>query len=159
MINLIAAMSKNYQIGIHNQMPWHIPEDLKYFKEITTGYPVIMGRKTFESIGHPLPNRRNIVLTRDTTFAPSHVEVLHSFEEALTLCHTLPNCFIIGGGQIYKAFLPYADHLYLTLVDLIIEGDTSFPSYEHNFKCVQATPVPTHLTNGINITFTRWDRK
>ena len=159
MINLIAAISKNHQIGIHNQMPWHIPEDLKYFREVTTGYPVIMGRQTFESIGHPLPNRRNIVLTRDTTFTTQHVEVLHSSEEALKLCHTLPNSFIIGGGEIYKAFLPHADRLYLTLVDTIIDGDTSFPPYEHDFKCVQATSVQSHLTNGFNITFTLWDRK
>ena len=159
MINLIAAISKNRQIGIHNQMPWHIPEDLKYFKKVTTGYPVIMGRKTFESIGHPLPNRRNIVLTRDTTFTHEHVEVLHSFEEALKLCYTLPNSFIIGGGEIYRAFLPYADHLYLTLVDKVVEGDTSFPPYEHNFKCVQAIPSQNQLVNGVNITFTLWDRK
>lgn len=159
MINLIAAISKNRQIGIHNQMPWHIPEDLKYFKEITTGYPVIMGRKTFESIGHPLPNRRNIVLTKNTTYTHEHVEVIHSFEEALKLCHTLPKSFIIGGGEIYKAFLPHADHLYLTLVDTIVEGDTSFPSYEHHFKCVQAIPAQSQLTGNFKITFTLWDRK
>ena len=159
MINLIAAVSKNYQIGIHNQMPWHIPEDLKYFKEVTTGHPVIMGRKTFESIGHPLPNRRNIVLTRDHTFTHEHVEVLHSFEEALELCCRLSNSFIIGGGEIYKAFLPYADHLYLTLIDEIIEGDTSFPPYEQNFKCVQVIPLNNQSSNNFNIRFTRWDRK
>lgn len=159
MINLIAAVSKNLQIGMHNQMPWHIPEDLKYFKEVTTGHPVIMGRKTFESIGYPLPNRRNIVLTRDHTFTHEDVEVLHSFEEALELCCSLSNSFIIGGGEIYKAFLPYADHLYLTLIDEIIEGDTSFPPYEHNFKCVQVIPLHNQSSSSFNIRFTRWDRK
>lgn len=159
MISLIAAVSKNLQIGLHNQMPWHIPEDLKYFKQVTTGFPVIMGRKTFQSIGHPLPNRKNIILTRDTSFFHPEVEVLHSLEEALQLCHTLPNIFIIGGGEIYKAFLPYADSLYLTLIDQIVEGDTSFPSYENDFKCIQCTPLQTQSSYDFNISFTIWTRK
>lgn len=159
MICLIAAVSKNLQIGVHNQMPWHIPEDLKYFKEMTIGYPVIMGRKTFESIGHPLPHRRNIVLTRNMSFSHEQVEVFHNLEDVLQLCYTFPKSFIIGGGEIYTAFLPYADYLYLTLIDRIINGDTSFPSYENDFECLHSLPAQTQLLYDFNINFTIWHRK
>ena len=159
MICLIAAVSKNLPIGLHNQMPWHIPEDLKYFKEVTTGHPIIMGRKTFQSIGHPLLERRNIVLTRDIHFSHPEVEVIHDIEETLKLCNTLSTCFIIGGGEIYKALLPHADYLYLTLVDQIVEGDTSFPLYQDYFECIQSIPIPNQSLYDFKITFTVWKRK
>lgn len=157
MINLIAAMSQNYQIGLNNQMPWHLPEDLTYFKETTMHHTVLMGRKTYESIGHPLPNRRNIVLTHNQDFSSEGIEVIHTFEEALALCNTLSEVFIIGGGEIYKAFIPYADRLYLTLIDQVITGDTSFPEFQHNFKCTSSVPgqaCPPDLTYH----FTLWER-
>lgn len=158
MINCIAALSKNYQIGINNHMPWHIPEDLNYFKTLTTGKTVLMGRKTYESIGKPLPNRRNIILTHNPAFKADGVEVIHHLDEALSLCKTLDESFIIGGGQIYKAFLPYTDRLYLTLVDLIIEGDTVFPPFEDNFTCIKTVEGQPTDTTSPHYTFTVWKR-
>ena len=122
-----------------------------------------MGRKTFESIGRPLPNRRNIVLTRNANFNSEDnakgIEVVHTLEEALALCKTLEQVFIIGGGQIYSAFLPYADELYLTLVDKEIDGDTDFPTFEANFKCIKSTPGETTTEDGHSFDFTIWTRK
>lgn len=167
MIKIIAAVSKNLQIGKDNQLPWHISEDLKYFRKVTSGQAVLMGRRTFESIGKPLPNRRNIVLTRNTHFNvksnaknnTGSIEVVHTFEEALALCKTLDQVFIIGGGQIYTAFLPYADELYLTLVDKEIEGDTDFPVFKDKFECTKSTPCETTTEDGHSFAFTIWTRK
>lgn len=159
MINCIAAISKNNQIGINNQLPWHIPEDLQYFKKLTTGKTVIMGRKTYESIGKPLPNRHNVVLTHQTHFnVDSSVEVLHSLDDALSLCKRLNEVFIIGGGQLYEAFLPYTDRLYLTLVDLTIKGDTAFPSFKQDFTCVKTTLGQPKDPESPRYTFTVWTR-
>ena len=159
MINMIVATSSNNQIGINNELPWHISEDLKYFRKVTNGKTVLMGRKTFESIGRPLPNRRNIVLTRDPHFAHEGIEVVHSIKEALELCHAEENMFIIGGGEIYAAFLPYADYLYITLVDKVIEGDTSFPEYKDLFSLIESTPGTGPSEDGTTFTFTIWERK
>lgn len=159
MIKLIAAVSKNLQIGKNNELPWHISEDLKYFRKTTSGQAVLMGRKTFESIGRPLPNRRNIVLTRNTNFSADGVEVVHTIEEAIALCKSLDQVFIIGGGQIYAAFLPYADELYLTLVDKEIDGDTDFPIFESQFECIKSTPGETTTEDGYHFAFTVWKRK
>ncbi len=159
MINIIVATSKNNQIGINNKLPWHISEDLKYFKCTTSGKTILMGRKTFESIGKPLPNRKNIVLTRDMNFKPDGVTVIHSLEEALEICKNEENIFIIGGGEIYSLFLPYADYLYITLVDKVIYGDTDFPSYDTDFELIQSTPGKTLTTDGYSFAFTLWKRK
>ncbi|WP_054740018.1 dihydrofolate reductase [Cellulosilyticum ruminicola] len=159
MINIIVATSKNNQIGINNQLPWHISEDLKYFRTITSGKTVLMGRKTFESIGRPLPNRKNIVLTRDSNFAPEGVSVVHSLDEALEICKTEEEIFIIGGGEIYSLFLPYADYLYITLVDKVINGDTDFPVYEDQFEMIQSKLGETLTEDGNSFAFTLWKRK
>ncbi len=159
MINIIVATSKNNQIGINNQLPWHISEDLKYFRKTTSGKTVLMGRKTFESIGRPLPNRKNIVLTRDLNFTAEGVSVIHSLDEALEICKAEENIFIIGGGEIYTLFLPYADYLYITLVDKVIDGDTSFPEYDDQFKMIQSTPGETLTEDGHHFAFTIWKRK
>ncbi|MFH1822184.1 MAG: dihydrofolate reductase [Patescibacteria group bacterium] len=130
MISIIAVAGKNNAIGKDNKLLWHIPEDLKHFKKITTGHPVIMGRKTFESIGSPLPNRRNIILTRDKSFQAPSCEIRHSFEEIINEAKkTDEEIFIIGGGQVYEQFIPYAQKLYLTIVDDAPEADTFFPDY------------------------------
>ena len=122
-------------------MPWHIPEDLAYFRQITTGHTVIMGRKTFESIGKPLPNRNNIILTTNPNFSMPGITTINSLSEILNLYHNTPEpIFVIGGGEIYTAFLPYAMRLYLTLIDQAVVGDTSFPSYKQDFKLIQSTP-------------------
>lgn len=125
MINIIVATSKNRVIGNNNSLIWKLPADLKRFKQITTGSTVVMGRKTYESIGKPLPNRRNIIITRDTNYLVDNCEVVNSLEEALMLCNN--ECFIIGGGEIYKQSIDKADRIYLTLVQEDFEGDTYFP--------------------------------
>lgn len=126
---MIAAMANNRVIGADNKMPWHLPADLQHFKKITTGKPIIMGRKTFESIGRPLPGRRNIVITRNTNYTVSGAEVVTTPEAALTLVKDEKEVMIIGGGNIYQQFLNYADRLYLTFIALDVEGDTQFPDY------------------------------
>lgn len=131
-ISLIAAISTNNVIGRDNKIPWHISEDFKRFKSLTMGHPIIMGRKTFESIGKPLPGRTNIVITRDENYSPEGAEVVHSIDEAVELAKTKEGSdeiFIIGGGQIYSQSMDLADKLYLTIVEQEVEGDIFFPDY------------------------------
>jgi len=125
MIKIIVATSKNKVIGNNNKLIWKLSSDLKRFKELTTGHPVVMGRKTYESIGRPLPNRRNIIITRNLEYRVDDCEIVSSLDEALLL--TKNDCFIIGGGEIYKQSLEVADKIYLTLVHEDFEGDTIFP--------------------------------
>ena len=127
-ISLVAAMAHDRVIGNDNQMPWHIPAELKHFKELTMGKPVIMGRRTFESIGRPLPGRHNIVLSSSDTL-PDTVTVVRSVEQALSAAGEVAEVCVIGGGDIYRQFLPKATRLYLTAIDLTVDGDTQFPDY------------------------------
>jgi len=134
MLSLICAISKNNCIGKNNQLPWHIPEDLKHFKEITSGKTVLMGRKTFESIlgylGKPLPKRTNIVITRNTNYeVPKGVLVYNSVKDALEK-HKDENIFVIGGAGIYKQTIDLADKLYITHVNEEIDGDAFFPKID-----------------------------
>ena len=124
-IKIIAAMSKNRVIGDSNTLIWHLPEDLKRFRKLTTGNTIVMGRKTYESIGKPLPNRRSIIITRDPDYKVEGCEVANSLEDALLLSNR--DCFIIGGGEIYRQAMDIADRIYLTLIDKEFKGDTSFP--------------------------------
>lgn len=118
MISLIAAIGKNNELGKNNTLVWNMPTDLKYFRQTTSGHPVIMGRKTFESIGRPMPNRRNIIITRDLNYKKDGIEVVHSLEEALNLVpHKNEEIFIIGGEEIFKKAMPIADRLYITHID------------------------------------------
>ncbi len=128
-INLIAAMANNRVIGKDNQMPWHLPADLKHFKAVTMSHPIIMGRKTYESIGRPLPGRQNIVISRNPNLAIPGVEVCHSVAEALTACASASSVMIIGGANLYQQMLPKADYLYLTFIDLNTDGDAYFPDW------------------------------
>lgn len=125
-ISMVVAMSENRAIGLQGRLPWHLPRDLKRFKELTMGKSILMGRKTFQSINKPLPGRQNLVLTTDATFAPSGVKVLHSLEEVMAL--KLEELFVIGGEDIYRLFLPKTSHIYLTLVHAEIKGDVHFPA-------------------------------
>ncbi len=125
---LIVAVARNRVIGMGGKLPWHISEDLKRFKRLTTGHTVLMGRRTFASIGRPLPNRRNVVIS--STPQPG-VETYRSISEALESLKGEEKVFVIGGGQLYACLLDSADELYLTLVDQGVEGDTFFPLYEH----------------------------
>lgn len=129
-INLIAAMAKNRTIGKDNQMPWHLPADLKHFKATTLKHPVIMGRKTYQSIGKALPGRRNIVITRDTQLRLDDAEIFHDLRSAIDACGDVSEIMIIGGANIYEQLLPEADRLFLTFIDLEVEGDTYFPDWE-----------------------------
>ena len=133
-LSLIVAVAENGVIGKDNELPWKISSDLKYFKEKTMGKPIIMGRKTFQSIGRPLPGRVNIVFTRDTTFAPEGVIIAHTLEMALdvgknmALVKGVEEVMVIGGAEIYTLCLPDADRLYLTRVHGDVEGDATFPA-------------------------------
>ena len=133
MITLIAALSKNRVIGVDGRLPWKLPEDLKFFKETTAGHPIIMGRKTFESIGRPLPRRTNIVLSRDRKWSASGVLIAPHLTLAWELAQGAEGAsevFVIGGAQIYKEAMPSADRLLLTEVDLEISGDAFFPLWD-----------------------------
>lgn len=122
-------MANNRVIGKDNDMPWHMPADLAHFKKVTLGKPVIMGRRTFDSIGRALPGRKNIVITRNQDWQHEGVEVVSSPEQALNELADVDEVMIIGGGNIYKQFLEHADKLYLTFIDLDVEGDTQFPDW------------------------------
>ena len=130
MISLIVAAARNGVIGRNNQLPWHLPGDLKYFKGVTLGKPVVMGRKTFQSIGRPLPGRANVVLTRDPAWRAEGVTVVHDLRAALAVAGDLAaggEIMVIGGAEIFSAALPLAQRLYLTEVQAEIEGDATFP--------------------------------
>ena len=128
-ISIIVAMSQNSVIGLRNELPWHISEDLKNFKKITLNHSVIMGRKTYYSIGKPLKDRKNIVISRDTSLKIDGVEVVNSLEKAILKTNESSEIFIIGGQQIYSIALPLATHMYITKVNGIFDGDAFFPDY------------------------------
>lgn len=135
-ISLIVAMAQNRVIGRNNQLPWYLPEDLKYFKRVTMGKPVIMGRKTFESIGKPLPGRSNIVITRNPDYSSEGIKVVNDMVSAQDLCESIAvvegceEAFIIGGADIFEQSLDIAHRLYLTMVHAEVEGDVYFPEYD-----------------------------
>ena len=135
-LSLVWAMARNRVIGSNNKLPWHLPEDLKYFKRITMGKPVIMGRKTYDSIGKPLPGRTNIVVTRNSEWSAAGVKTVDSLEAARKLCESIAaidgidEAMVIGGAQIYAMALPLADRLYLTEVHADVEGDAVFPEFD-----------------------------
>lgn len=132
MIAIVVAMARNNAIGKDNQLLWHITEDMKFFKSLTQGGTVIMGRKTYESIGRPLPNRRNMVISRSVNHLDDRVELFHSLEDAIEAASADERVFIIGGGEIYRQSLQQVDTLYVTLVDHSYEADTFFPSLNNN---------------------------
>ena len=129
-ISFIAAMGKNRVIGKDNSLPWKLPADMKHFHDLTVGKPIIMGRKTFESIGKPLPNRTNIIITRDQNYKAEGCIVVHSADEALKAAGNVEEIMVIGGSQIYKEFLPKANKMYLTFIDAEFEGDAYFLEYK-----------------------------
>lgn len=129
-IAMIAAMANNRVIGKDNKMPWHLPEDLRHFKAMTLSKPVIMGRKTYESIGRPLPGRHNIVISRNSQLTIDGVTCVTDFDAALKAAGDCAEVVVIGGGQLYEQLLPQADVLYLTMIDLDVDGDTVFPAWD-----------------------------
>lgn len=139
-LSIVAAIGKNRELGLAGNLLWHLPDDMKRFKALTTGHPVIMGRKTWESLPErfrPLPERTNIVVTRQAGYTAGDAIVVDGLSDAFLAAEEAPGAdetFVIGGGEIYAAALPYTTRLYLTLVDETAEADTFFPSYEDDFK-------------------------
>lgn len=137
-LSIIAAMDKNRVLGLKNDIPWHIPHDLKRFKKITSGHTVIMGRKTFESLPGPLPKRRNVIITSRKDYIAPGIEVVKSIEDAIRIADKNQENFVVGGADIYEQFLPFADKLYLTHIDAEFEGDIYFPEIDYsNWKLVE----------------------
>ncbi len=152
MILMICAVGKNREIGFKNRLLWNLPGDMKYFKDVTMGKTVVMGQKTFESIGGPLLGRKNIVLSRDPNFKPEGVEISNNLEEIATKYKdSEEEIFIIGGASIYKQFIPYAQKLYLTLVDDFPEADVFFPDYSEFKNIISESEI--HEENGIKYKF------
>lgn len=146
-VALVAALAENRVIGKDNKLPWHLPDELAHFKALTMGKPLVMGRKTHESIGRPLPGRRNIVLTRGET--PAGCERAGSVEEALALCQEAPEVMVIGGEDVYRQFLPLAGRQYLTMVAGQYEGDAFYPEFDpRHWRELERNERPgyTHVT-------------
>jgi len=160
-ISLIAAIGKNRAIGKANQLLWDLPNDLKHFREITFGKPVIMGQRTFESIGRPLPGRKNIVLSQNAGFHPEGCSVAKDIDTALSLAQDSgqDEIFIIGGGMVYASFLPFAHRMYLTLVDASPEGDTYFPEWNPaEWKVASSEDHLADERNSLGHTFVTYER-
>jgi dihydrofolate reductase len=131
-ISLIAAVARNGVIGVGGDLPWHLPEELAHFKATTMGHTLVMGRRTFDSIGRALPGRRTVVVTRNASWHHPGVETAHSFAEAISLCGPADEVFVAGGAQVYAEAIPFAHRLVLTEVDAEPEGDTWFPSWDRS---------------------------
>ena len=129
-ISIIVAVAKNGVIGQNNTLPWHLPEDLKRFRALTTGHHIIMGRKTYESLGRLLPGRTTVIVTRNQDYQLEGAMVAHSLEAAITLCQNDNEAFLIGGAELYQAGIKLANKLYLTEIDLDIAGDAFFPEFD-----------------------------
>jgi dihydrofolate reductase len=160
-ISLIVAMASNRAIGLNNQMPWHLSTDLKRFKQITMGHPIIMGRKTFEAIGKPLPGRTNIIVSRKLSYQQAGCVVVDSIDAAIIHgCRLDEEVFVIGGAMLYAEILPIADNLYVTLINQEFEGDTFFPSYNPSeWSEVDREDVTDDSTVGFSYSFTKWQKK
>lgn len=160
MLTLIVAHDQNRLIGGGNALLWHLPEDLKRFKALTSGHPVLMGRKTFESIGRPLPNRTNIVITRNSYWYHKGVHVASSLEDAIGMASTMDSqIFLIGGGELYAQGLSHVDVLEITEVHDIFEGDTWFPEYHNDFTEIGRESHPATVDQPLAYDFVRWVRK
>jgi dihydrofolate reductase len=154
-ISIAVAIGENYAIGKNNQLLWHMPADLKFFKQTTSGHTVIMGRKTFDSVGKPLPNRKNVVITRDTELKIEGVEVVNSLDEALAITQAEEKpVFIVGGAEIYRQALPKTDKLYLTTIHHNFDADTFFPSINRSeWKVISTETHKADEKNKYDYTF------
>ncbi|WP_349254882.1 type 3 dihydrofolate reductase [Thalassotalea castellviae] len=160
-LSMIVAHANNRIIGKDNDMPWHLPADLAYFKKTTLGKPVVMGRKTYESIGRPLPGRQNIVISRDKNYQAEGVTTVTSVEQALQQAGDVEEVMVIGGGAIYQHCLPAADRLYITHINAEIEGDTQFPEYdvENDWTLVKSEKYSADEKNAFPLDFCLYQRK
>lgn len=156
-ISIIAAIGRNNELGKGNDLVWHFKEDMRFFKETTTGNTVVMGRKTFESLPHALPNRRNVVITKNADYVAEGAEVVTGIEEAMKLTEN-DNVFVIGGGTIYTAFMPYAEKLYLTEIDAEDkDADVFFPSFDKSEY--NAEQLTDYNVNGISFKHILYTKK
>ena len=156
-ISLLAALARNRVIGADNRLPWHLPEDLRRFKALTLGHPVIMGRKTYASIGRPLPGRTNIVVTRDPGYAAPGCIVVHTLDEAIAAGADAAEIFVIGGAEIYALALARADRLHLTEIDAEFPGDARFPEFDAAKFALVARETGVH--DGLRFAFCVYDRR
>lgn len=156
-IYLIAAVAKNGVIGANGKLPWRLPEDLKHFKKLTLGHPIVMGRRTWESLGKPLPDREHIVISRKAGYEAPGASVAASLAGAIALCTGEPVVFVIGGAEIYAAALPLADGLVLTEIQQDYEGDTRFPEWDR--KAWRVAQKETHTSiDGVRFDFVLYER-
>jgi dihydrofolate reductase len=159
MISFIVAMDQNRVIGKDNQLPWHLPEDLKYFKKVTIGHPIVMGRKTFESIGRPLPGRENIILTRNETYRPEGCKIINSIDDLKQISNDYDEeVFVIGGAEIFKQTFHLADKLYITVIDEQFEGDTFFPNFDNEWKLISKMKGIKNDKNRYDYYFCEYER-
>lgn len=159
-VSLIVAMAKNRVIGVNNTLPWHLPADLKHFKALTMGHHIVMGRKTYESIGKPLPGRTAVVVTRNADYAPPGVIVASSLEAAIAACGDDAEIFVIGGAELYRQAIALADRIYLTEIDADIDGDAHFTELDRMLW--QETGRVSHAPDEKNLhpyQFVVYDRK
>ncbi|MDD3668667.1 MAG: dihydrofolate reductase [Bacteroidales bacterium] len=161
MLNIIVAVAQNGAIGKDNQLLWHLSEDLKYFKQTTLGSPIIMGRKTWESLPFkPLPKRENIVISTNKNFKTEGAKLVHSTEEAVEYCKKFENCFVIGGATIYKSLMLYCDKLYITKVYKDFEADTFFPEIEEDKWALESeSEMQKDEESGLEFQFLVYTRK
>ncbi len=156
-INVIAAMAKNRTIGIANTLPWHLPEDLKHFKTLTMGHHIVMGRKTYESIGRPLPGRTTVIVTRDPNYRVEGCLAANSIDAAIAACGADPEVFFVGGADLYSQVLARADRLYLTEIQADYQGDAHFPDFDR--QAWRETARDAHVSAaGLAYHFVTYDR-
>jgi dihydrofolate reductase len=161
-LSLLVAAAKNNVIGKDNKLPWHLPNDLKYFKNLTWGMPILMGRKTFDSIGKPLPGRKSIVITRNESWAEEGVSVVHSIDEAIAKAESfgVKEIFVIGGAEIFRTALLQADRIYLTRIHQNIDGDVFFPQInEADWQLASERFCEADEKNSYNHSYQVWERK
>lgn len=159
-LSIVVAKSKNNVIGKGNQLPWHLPADLKHFKSVTMGKPIVMGRKTFESIGRPLPGRRNVVISRDKNYSALGCDVFHSIDAALAELKNEKEVMIIGGANLYQQLLPLVTRIYLTEIDLEIEGDAFFPELDlSRWHALSRENYTKDEKNSCSFSFQLWEKR
>ena len=158
MISLIVAASENHVIGRDGELPWRLSDDLKRFKAVTMGKPVVMGRKTWESIGRPLPGRQNIVITRQPGYVAEGATVVCGRNEAIVAAHGAEEIMVIGGSEIYALFLPAAERLYVTRVHTEVEGDAFFPAPGDDWRLVSEEPHVADEKNEFDVSFRIFER-
>ncbi len=158
-LSLIAAMSTNRVIGRQNNLPWHLPADLKHFKTLTLNKPILMGRKTFDSLGNPLPNRQNVVITRQTDWQHPGTTVLHSLQETNTEFAHWTDVMVIGGGELFQQALPMAQRIYLTIIHMETDGDAFFPELDPwVWQEISREPHQADKKNAYDYTFLCFER-